>query len=197
MEEIAHSSAQQLGICGEMGDWGMELIPQALPTLRYLGVGTWGLEILATLEFGDHLQFHPKVEEMFLTKVVILVMGVMIVYMVWLEAMEEMLQQAGLLHHHILHLMVAMMGLLLIFTVVVWDIVIPLGALQILSEMDLVQLVMDSVLHRRICHLKVQLVMLAVMVLVKDRQTEGLVARRILPNKGVTLGEKFGVESES
>ena len=127
------------------------------------------LEIIGLLQ-----QCQLKLEEiMFLTIAGILVMELGITVTIWeLEGMEETVVQVWPLHLHLLHQMVVLMGPSLTFTVAVQYMEILLGVHQILIEMDLVPLVMGLAVQPLMYQLKVLLVMLVVIVLIRDSQTQ-------------------------
>lgn len=153
----------------------MEQVPK-VPVL------TWDQEVgpleevhLAILELiGVLQQFQLKVEEiMFLTIVGILVMELVITVMVWEpEVMEETVVQVWPLHLHLLHQMVVSMGPSLTFTMVILFMEILLGDHRILSEKGLFPLVMVLAVQLLMFQLKVRLVMLVVIVLIRDSQTQ-------------------------
>lgn len=153
----------------------MEQVPK-VPVL------TWDQEVgpleevhLAIRELiGVLQQFQLKVEEiMFLTIVGILVMELVITVMVWEpEVMEETVVQVWPLHLHLLHQMVVSMGPSLTFTMVILFMEILLGDHRILSEKGLFPLVMVLAVQLLMFQLKVRLVMLVVIVLIRDSQTQ-------------------------
>ena len=134
----------------------MEVLEAPLPTLELIGV---------------LLQFHPKVELMFLAMVGILVTEVVIAPTVWEgEVMQEILQVVGPPHYRMLHQMVVMMGLLQIFMAAVQFTRTPLGVRQTLREKDLVHLVLGLAMEHLTFWVKVLPDMLVVIVLLRDRQ---------------------------
>jgi len=94
--------------------------------------------------------------------------------------MEEILQLVGPSRHHILQQIMVMMVLLQIFMVVVRFMgTLLLGVQQTLKERDPVHLVMGLAMEPLIFLGIILLTMLVVIVLLRDRQIEVLLARRI------------------
>ena len=171
MEETIPYLAQAIGICGGMEGLIMEPTQQTLMPIWGLEVGALEAPLPSVELIGVLLQFHPKVELMFLAMVGILVMEVVIAPTVWEgEVMQEILQVVGLPHYRMLHQMVVMMGLLQIFMVAVQFMGTTLGVQQTPRERDLIHLVMGLAMERLTFWVKVLPDMLVVIVSLRDRQ---------------------------
>ncbi|GFS30450.1 RNA-binding (RRM/RBD/RNP motifs) family protein [Actinidia rufa] len=111
--------AQGIGICGGMEGLNYETNSANSNAYVRSESGSIGGTLANTGVNWSFLQFHPKVELMFLAMVGILVTEVVIAPIVWeWEVMQEILQVVGPPHYRMLHQMVVMMGLLQIFVAV-------------------------------------------------------------------------------